>query len=84
MKTGAPYGQVFDAVDRGCKGGDNSSSNTGGRGGPIFTHIYDITLSSIIKNLDIMDIQVDRSSTSTSSVTTSSILPITGDLSIIL
>jgi hypothetical protein len=31
-----------------------------------------------------MDIQVDRSSTSTSSVTTSSILPITGDLSIIL
>lgn len=35
MKTGAPYGQVFDAVDRGCKGGDNSNSNTGGRGGGV-------------------------------------------------
>ena len=35
MKTGAPYGQVFDAVDRGCKGGNDNLTVSGGRGGGV-------------------------------------------------
>ncbi|XP_076091252.1 uncharacterized protein LOC143063127 [Mytilus galloprovincialis] len=45
-KTGAPYGQVFDAVDRGCRGGDNGNANTGGRGGGVIT----LKMTTILQN----------------------------------
>lgn len=48
LKTGAPYGQVFDAVDRGCRGGDNGNgnANTGGRGGGVIT----LKMTTILQN----------------------------------
>lgn len=30
--SGAPYGQVFEPTDRGCRGGDSSVTGFGGRG----------------------------------------------------
>jgi hypothetical protein len=54
MKTGAPYGQVFDAVDRGCKGGDTNVAGTGGRGGGvIFIQVTGILQKIIAKTLDL-------------------------------
>lgn len=35
MVTGAPYGQVFEPVDRGCNGGSSTVSGNGGRGGGV-------------------------------------------------
>jgi hypothetical protein len=46
MKTGAPYGQVFDAVDRGCKGGDTNVARTGGWGGGLIF----IQVTGILQN----------------------------------
>lgn len=38
-RTGAPYGQLFDPMDRGCRGGHNSGGQGGGGGGVIFLEV---------------------------------------------
>ena len=34
-KTGTAYGELFSPVDVGCRGGDGSKKNSGGRGGGV-------------------------------------------------